>query len=179
MDNGESSYRRYLDGDENAFDDILKMYFDKLTLFADRYLHDVSAAEDVAIDTILQLIIHKKRYNFKTSLKTYLYTIARNRAVNLIKKRSRSCGLESAEDIADREDLEQTVLNTQRSKRLHKALEELPADMGRALYLVYFEDMSYDDTAKVLRCNRKKVDNLLSRGKTALRSILEEEGWKA
>lgn len=178
MDNGEGSYRRYLNGEENAFDDIQKMYFERLTLFADRYLNDIAAAEDVAIDTLLQLIIHKKRYNFKTSLKTYLYTIAHNRAVNALKSRSRSNTSAIAEDLADRLDLEQTVLDTERAGALYKALGTLPKDMEKALYLVYFEQLSYKDTAKVLGCTAKKVDNLLSRGKAIIKSTLEKEGWQ-
>lgn len=178
MDNGEGSYRRYLNGEENAFDDIQKMYFERLTLFADRYLNDIAAAEDVAIDTLLQLIIHKKRYNFKTSLKTYLYTIAHNRAVNALKSRSRSNTSAIAEDLADRLDLEQTVLDTERARALYKALGTLPKDMEKALYLVYFEQLSYKDTAKVLGCTAKKVDNLLSRGKAIIKSTLEKEGWQ-
>ena len=39
MDNGASSYRRYLDGDEAAFDDILRLYRDNLTFFINRYVH--------------------------------------------------------------------------------------------------------------------------------------------
>lgn len=178
MDNGEGSYRRYLNGEENAFDDIQKMYFERLTLFADRYLNDIAAAEDVAIDTLLQLIIHKKRYNFKTSLKTYLYTIAHNRAVNALKSRNRSNTSAIAEDLADRLDLEQTVLDTERARALYKALGTLPKDMEKALYLVYFEQLSYKDTAKVLGCTAKKVDNLLSRGKAIIKSTLEKEGWQ-
>ncbi len=178
MDNGECSYRRYLNGDENAFDDIQNMYFDRLTLFADRYLNDIAAAEDVAIDTLLQLIIHKKRYNFKTSLKTYLYTIAHNRAVNVLKARSRSNSAVMAEDTADRLDLEQVVLETERAKALYKALHKLPADMEKALHLVYFEQLSYKDTAKILGCTVKKVDNLLLRGKAIIKSTLEKEGWQ-
>lgn len=176
-DNGESSYRRYLEGDESAFDDVQKLYFDRLTLFADRYLHDITASEDVAIDTLLQLIIHKKRYNFKTPLKTYLYAIAHNRAVNALKARSRTVCTETPEDIADRESLENKVIKTERSRRLNAALVDLPEEVRRALFLVYYEEFSYEETATVLNCNRKKVDNLLSRGKSMLKKTLEKEGW--
>ena len=178
MDNGESSYRRYLDGDEHAFDEIQRMYFDRLTFFADRYLHDVHAAEDVAIDTLLQLIIHKKRYNFKTSLKTYLYTIAHNMAVNVLKKRSRAMLVEVAEDLADRKELENELLDSERKRCLNAALQTLPEDIREAVYLVYFEDLSYEETAAVLGCGRKKVDNMLYRGKSLLRKALEKEGWE-
>ena len=70
MDNGAGSYRRYLDGDEAAFDEILIAYRDALTFFINRYVHDLDAAEDLAIDSFLYLLVHKHRYNFKTPLKT-------------------------------------------------------------------------------------------------------------
>ena len=55
MDNGASSYRRFLEGDESAFDEIMKELFDGLVFFIDRYVHDIHAAED-----IFQLFVHRK-----------------------------------------------------------------------------------------------------------------------
>lgn len=46
MDNGASSYRRFLEGDESAFDEIMKELFDGLVFFIDRYVHDIHAVED-------------------------------------------------------------------------------------------------------------------------------------
>ena len=87
MDNGASSYRRFLSGDESAFDEIMKELFDSLVFFIDRYVHDVHTAEDIAIDVFSDLIVHKHRYNFKVTLKTYLFMLGRSRALNYIKRR--------------------------------------------------------------------------------------------
>ena len=59
MDNGACSYRRFLDGDESAFNDIMEQLFCKLVFFIDSYVHDIHAAEDIAIDTFSDLIVHK------------------------------------------------------------------------------------------------------------------------
>ena len=75
MDNGASSYRRYLNGDEEAFREIVKEYFDNLVFFIDRYVQDTAAAEDIALDAFAQLVVNKHRYNFRVSLKTYLFMI--------------------------------------------------------------------------------------------------------
>ena len=48
MDNGASSYRRFLDGDESAFNEIMKELFPSLMFFIDRYVHDTHAAEDIS-----------------------------------------------------------------------------------------------------------------------------------
>ena len=87
MDNGASSYRRFLDGDESAFGDIMRELFRGLVFFIDGFVHDAHAAEDIAIDTFSDLVVHKHRYNFKVSLKTYLYMVGRSRALDYIKHR--------------------------------------------------------------------------------------------
>ncbi len=48
MDNGASSYRRFLDGDEHAIDEIMEELFFPLVFFINRYVQDVHAAEDTA-----------------------------------------------------------------------------------------------------------------------------------
>ncbi len=180
MDNGESFYRRFLEGDESAFDGILALYFDNLTFFINRYVHDMAAAEDLAIDSLLQLIVHPHRYHFKTPLKTYLFAIGRNRAINYLKRRNRTelFAPSDTEKLADRLSLEEEVLSDERKLALSAALDTLPKDMRAAVHLVYFENMSYEEAARIMKKNRKQVDNLLYRAKAALRSVIGEEGMK-
>ena len=54
-------------------------------------------------------------------------------------------------------------------------MEQLPEEMATAVHLVYFEDMSYEDAAKVMKKTKKQVDNLLYRAKGALRATLGKE----
>ena len=179
MDNGASSYRRFLDGDERAFDEILTQYFDSLTFFINRYLHDVHASEDVAIDTLLQLIIHPSRYDFKTPLKAYLYMMARSRALNELKRRRRHATVsldEAAELSGDELSLADAVIADERRRVLNAALERLSEPFRSVLHLVYFEDMSYDEAGRVMKKSRKQIDNLLYRAKAALRAELGKDG---
>ena len=179
MDNGASSYRRFLDGDESAFECIMKELFCGLVFFIDGFVHDTHAAEDIAIDAFSDLVVHRHRYNFKVSLKTYLYMIGRSRALDHIKHRKRVEFVELSETdetADDRLQLEEMVLADERKRRIHAAVSQLPEDMRVAVYLVYFEDMTYDEAAKVMKKNRKQVDNLLYRAKKALRITLEKDG---
>ena len=178
MDNGASSYRRFLDGDESAFDDIMKELFDKLVFFVDRYVHDVHTAEDIAIDAFSELIVHKNRFNFKVSLKTYLFMIGKSRALNYLrhKKVIGIVGLSEVGEVSGEQDLEDSVLGDERKKILNRALSELDEDMRIAVHLVFFEELSYEETAKIMKKNRKQIDNLLYRAKGKLRIILGEEG---
>ena len=175
MDNGASSYRRFLDGDESAFDEIMKELFDNLVFFIDRYVHDVHAAEDIAIDAFSDLVVNKHRYNFKVTLKTYLFMLGRSRALNYIKHRKVIDFVELTEAdkaSSEQETLEEIVLADERKRVVNNALNTLPDDMRVVIHLIYFEDLSYDEAAKVMKKNRKQIDNLLYRAKKELRIIL-------
>ncbi len=179
MDNGASSYRRFLNGDESAFDEIMKELFDNLVFFIDRYVHDIHAAEDIAIDAFSDLVVNKHRYNFKVTLKTYLFMLGRSRALNYIKHRKviNFVELTEADNIsAEQETLEEIILSDERKRIVNNALNSLTDDMRVVVHLIYFEDLSYDEAAKVMKKNRKQVDNLLYRAKKELRIILGKDG---
>ena len=179
MDNGASSYRRYLDGDESAFREIVKDYFDNLLFFVNRYVNNTAVAEDIVLDVFAQLVVHKHRYNFKTSFKTYLFMMGRSRALDYIRRRDRIKMVElteAAQHQAEEPSLEEILLADQRKQAISDALGQLPKQLRVVLHLVYFEELSIDDAAKVLKKSRKQIYNLLYRGKTALRTVLGEEG---
>ena len=178
MDNGASSYRRFLDGDESAFDEIMKELFDNLVFFIDRYVHDIHAAEDIAIDTFSDLVVNRHRYNFKVTLKTYLFMLGRSRALNYIKHRKviDFVELSEADKVSEQETLEEIVLVDERKRVVNNALSSLSDDMRVVIHLIYFEALSYDEAAKVMKKNRKQVDNLLYRAKKELRIILGKDG---
>ncbi|MBP3412327.1 MAG: sigma-70 family RNA polymerase sigma factor [Oscillospiraceae bacterium] len=177
MDNGASSYRRYLNGDESAFHEIVKEYFDGLVLFLYRFVGDLAAAEDLALDAFTQLVVHKHRYNFRVSLKTYLFMIGRSRALDYIKHRKKLgmvCLDQAAELPSCETGPEEQLIEQEEKRQLHEALSRLEEKQRLVLHLVYFEELSCEEAAKVLKMNRKQVYNLLYRGKNALRTILEE-----
>lgn len=178
MDNGAVCYRRFLDGDDSAFDALMKELFHNLVFFIDQYVHDVHTAEDIAIDIFSDLIVHKHRYNFKVTLKTYLFMIGRSRALDYIKHRRilSLTPLEEAQELADQALLEEDFLADEQKRRLHRAIQTLPQEMQTAIYLVYFEDMTYEETARVMKKKKKQVDNLVYRAKKELRILLGKEG---
>lgn len=177
MDNGASSYRRFLDGDEKAFDDVMKELFHSLVFFIHRYVQDIHTAEDLAMDVFADLIVHRHRYNFKVTLKTYLFMLGRSRALDYIKHRKIIEFTELSDaDAADEGSLEDVILADQRKKAIHGAIERLPEDMQIAVHLYYFEGLSYGEAAKIMKKTPKQVDNLLYRAKKELRSILGKDG---
>lgn len=179
MDNGASSYRRYLNGEEAAFDEIMEELFDGLVFFIDRYVQDIYAAEDIAIDAFAELVAHPHRYNFQVTLKTYLFMLGRSRALNYRKHRRvlRFVELSETASLADeRAALEEAILADERKRAVNAALDRLPEEMRTVVHLVYFEELSYAEAARVMKKNRKQIDNLLYRAKKELRLLLGKDG---
>ena len=178
MDMGASSYRLFLNGDEKAFEAIVKEYRDPLTLFINSYVHDIHTAEDIAIDVFAYVAVNTHKYNFKVTFKTYLYMLGRSRALDHIRRRSKHAlvSLEDAEGYIPAESSpEEEYLQNERRRAVREALDGLPENMRSAVYLVYFENMSYEEAARVMKTSKKQIDNLLYRAKDRLRSVLGEE----
>ena len=176
MKTGEYYYRKYVDGDDSAFEEIVKIYYDGLILFINGYLHSLTDAEDVASECLLFIAVHKRRFNFKNSLKTYLYTIARSKSLNFLKKRKRN----QTENVDDYKNitssnmlLDDLLIKKESTSELYNAIECLPSEMKTALYLFYFEDMSYEEISAITSKNLKQIDNLLYRAKKQLKEILK------
>jgi RNA polymerase sigma-70 factor (ECF subfamily) len=80
------------------------------------------------------------------------------------------------ENLAASEELEAAILTDERKRAVNAAIAQLPEQTQQAIHLVYFEEMSYAQAAAVMGKTTKQIDNLLSRGKLALKDILGKEG---
>lgn len=178
MENGACLYRRYLDGDDSAFDSLMDLYHDGLILFINKLVGNYSIAEELAADTFVELLIHKKRFLGNSDFKTYLYSIGRHKAIDYIRKdaRRKTVATDEILEFADTERIEEDYIADESRRALHRAIGKLGEDSRAAVYLVFFEELSYEDAARVLGKNKKQIDNLIYRAKTALKKILTEEG---
>ncbi len=180
MDNGASSYRRYLDGDDSAIADIVEEYKDGLILYLNTFVSNIYTAEELCEDTFFRLITKRPRYTGKSGFKAWLYTVGRNVTLNYIRHR-RIIDMTPVEDvseyISDGRSLELAYIKEEQKITLHRAMSGLNIDYRCVLWLVYFEGFSNEDTAKIMKKNSTQVKNLLYRAKLALKASLEKEGF--
>ena len=103
MDNGASSYYRYLAGDDSALGDIVRDYKDGLTIYLNSFTNNIHDAEELMEETFVELIMKKPKFSGKSSFKTWLYAIGRNITYDYLKKRSKNYDLPIDElyDISD------------------------------------------------------------------------------
>ena len=118
MDQGENSYRLFLQGDDDGLVQIIRDYKDGLILYLNGYVQNLTTAEDLAEETFLKLALRKPRFLANSSFRTWLYAIGRNLALDYRRhNKKREISLEdSPEAILEEMDLEKAYIN-QEEKR--------------------------------------------------------------
>ena len=180
MDNGARSYRRFLDGDDNGIVEVIRDYKDGLMLFLNRYVNNIHIAEELTEDTFFKLVTKKPRFVAEYSFKTWLYTIGRNVALNYLKHNGSivETPVEELRDLcADEYSIEYSYLREEQKVQLNHALSRIHSEYATVLHLKYFEDMENDQIAKVLKKNKRQVENMLYQAKQRLKAKLEKEGF--
>lgn len=180
MDNGAEYYRCFLNGDKEALNKLIHEYWDGLALYLSSLFDSFTEAEEMAEETFLKLYTDKPKFSGKSTFKTWLYSVGRNTALYHIRKRKNrhETSIEDNFDISDKADIENSHVKAEDKKQLLKAMEKLNPDYRQVLYLVYFEEFTNTETAKIMGKSERQVRNLLYRSKQTLKEILLREGFK-
>ena len=180
MDNGASSYRRFLDGDDKGLVELIKDSKDGLILYLCGFTDNILTAEEIMEETFVKLAVKKPRFSGKSSFKSWLYAIGRNTAIDRMRRSSKHKH-ENIDDYtslaADEEEFEKSFLVEERKIRLHSAMKTLKAEHRLILWLVYFEDFSVSEAAKTIGKSKHATENLLYRARLSLKAKLEKEGF--
>ena len=180
MDNGASSYRRFLGGDDTGIAEIVDTYKDGLILYLNGYVKNIFVAEELAEETFFRLVVKKPKYTEKSSFKSWLYAIGRNIAVDDIRRRSKmpEIPIEDMENyLCEERGLEESYIKEDSKRRVHKALSQLAPDYRNILWLVFFEGFTPKEAARILKKSDRQIKNLLYRAKQSLKNKLEQEGF--
>ena len=146
-------YKEFLLGNNKSFEEIVKRHKNSIIYFIQRYTKSIDISEDLAQDVFLYVLIHKKNYRFEYSLKTYLYTIAKSKALNYIKREKRIVAIDEKEyeNIKDVEELEEKVFKNERAENLKNAIQKLKLEYQNVIYLADIEELSYKEILKICK----------------------------
>ncbi len=176
-DNGASSYHRYLQGDPNALEELVRTYSDGLTQYAYLYVRDYFTAEDVMEESFAALIVKRKQLPDTLHFKAYLYKIAKNKCLDYLRSKKRTeLPLSGYTESLVHADTERNIADRMRDRKVFQSLQKLSQDYRDVLYFAYFDGYKISEICRMTGKSRKKVYNLLARAKSALKEILLKEG---
>jgi len=178
--NGKSDielYKLFLKGDNDAFNYLIIKHRKMLTNFIMTYVKNIEIAEDIAQDSFMYMIINKVEYDFKYSFKTYLYTIAKSRALNYLKREKRTIYVEDA--ILNNVNLEGNIENEfiikENYNALIKTIKKLKNEYQIVIYLYYFQGFKYKEICKILNQSMPKTKMAIHRAKKLLEKFVKED----
>jgi len=171
--------------DPDLLDELIGRYQFRLPRYLWTLTGSRETAEDLFQETWIRVLEKGHLYNPRWRFEAWLFSIARNLAIDLLRRRqpeSLKALLHPGEGRAEHEwpDGEsatpfEAVAAGEQSARIKSILRRLPPDAREVLVLRFQEDMNLDEIAEVVRAPLSTVKSRLYRGLEALRNLLEKE----
>lgn len=170
-------------GDELAMQDLYRSFNRRVFGFAMNRLNDHAEAEEVTIDTLLEVWKNPRRFRGESRFSTWLLGIAHHKVLDRLRSR-RNDHLaidDHAERIVD-EALrpDETVEAADQRRMLMGCMDKLPDDQRECLHLVLLEGMSVAEVAQVQSCPENTVKTRLFHARKKMKDCLGRlEAWSA
>lgn len=173
------------DGDEVAFQEIVRRYRNPITNFVYRMIDDYERAVELTQETFIRVYTSASRYQANYSFSTYIYRIATNLAISELRRRKRRkmVSLFSPFTNDDGEAIEidppdanplqdEALIEGERRKAVARAITSLPEKYRAAIVLRDVEGLSYDRIAEVLKLSEGTVKSRINRARNLLKEKL-------
>jgi RNA polymerase sigma-70 factor, ECF subfamily len=166
---------RAQNGDRNAFSELVRAHAQGVLHVIYRMSGDMQVAEDAAQETFIQAWLKLKSYRPGSSLRNWLYRIAVNTAIDMLRKEKRILpGAVEEMQLADPEPgPEIHATRSERAEAVQKAVLSLPEASRAVLVLREYEGLSYQEIAEALDIPAGTVMSRLNYARKLLKEKLE------
>ena len=176
-------------GETEAFEQLLDKYKTPLINTIYRFIGDKIEAEDLAQEVFLKIYNSRRSYKPRAKFSTWLFRIATNLCLNQIRDRKdetlKTVSLDTTSENEDGrrpQELKDTrqatasehLLQQELEQTVRRAIEALPANQRMAVILSRYEQLGYEEIARVLKCSVSSVKSLLFRAKENLKERLKD-----
>lgn len=167
--------------DQELYEEIVKRYQTKLLRYADTIVRNSDQAADVVQQTFIKAFTNLHGFNTKKKFSSWIYRIAHNEAINLIKKHYKEHSLEGnewPEDIfvdKNQNSIQEQIEEKEIRDTVNRSLDKLPMKYRSVLTLSYLEDKSYEEISDILKIPVGTVGTRINRGKKMLAYIYQQE----
>lgn len=172
----ESLVRLYVEGNHEAFNVLLDRYESKVFSYITYIVRNREVAEDLFQDTFMRVVatIKSGKYAEQQKFSAWLMRITHNILVDHFRHLKNEKNISNDENeidlfndikLADENNIEAQIINTQNLNGLQQIIKMLPDNQQEIIHLRYFQDMSFKEIAVILNCS---INTALGRTRYAL-----------
>lgn len=168
---------RIAQGDEQALKALFERFGERVFRYAHRLINEVSKAEEVTNDVMLEVWKNAGRFEGRSQVSTWIIGIARNVALNAVRgKRLPLVDMEQVAEPADETAGMDGVDAAEQQSHLHDllraALRTLSVEHRDVVELTFFHGFSYPEIAEIVGCPENTVKTRMFHAKRKLRRAL-------
>lgn len=168
-------------GDRLAFEELFNLYRDDVFRFSYLVVRDATLAQDVVQEAFLKVFRSIGKFQFRSSFKSWLYRVAVNEAITLLRRRKVKEDLDptpgNAQLLVNARDWqpEEAILEVEEREMLRFAIEQLDAVHRTVVVLKYFHEFSDAEIAAITGCPPGTVKSRLHRARELLRNSMARQ----
>lgn len=181
--------RALKDGDQKAFAELMKRYWEPVYFMLNRMVMNKDDAEDLTIEAFGKAFKNLSQYSPQYAFSTWLFKIASNNAIDFLRKKKME-NLTSLDRPVDRdggEELnqqirghgltpEETIIKKQDADKVREIIDKLKPRYREIVELFYMEQMSVDEISKRLDLPVATIKTRLFRARELLMQVLSRNG---
>ncbi|WP_159103438.1 sigma-70 family RNA polymerase sigma factor [Asaia prunellae] len=157
-------------GDQNAFSHIVSRHGKYVVRVAARIVGNVESAEEISQELFIKIWKNAESYiSSRSKFSTWLYRILLNTCIDFVRKRKCEALPDAFDFIDEAENPEEQVSRKEWEAMLAVAVDRIPLQQREAIALVYGEEKTGTEAARLMGLSRKKVERLLTSGRSRLR----------
>jgi RNA polymerase sigma-70 factor (ECF subfamily) len=175
----EELIKRFQDGDNYAFDQIVKRYKDQLLNFVYRFINDLTEAEDIVQETFCRVFTHKNYYRNVAKFSTWIYTIASNLSKTELRRRKRRRYFLLNDNKSKEAQIENHDTNPEQDantrvteKMIQDAISKLSPKFRQVIILRDIQGFSYEEISEMIHVPLGTVKSRVNRGRLKLQEDL-------
>jgi len=175
----EELVRLVLKNKTEAFDVLARRYEKKLLRYGKRFLYNYENIEDVVQNVLIKAYVNIKSFDPSRKFSPWIYRIAHNEFINIIKKEKREPLLFLEADVifsfAGKGDFLKDIEISEEKEEVEKYLHKLKGKYREPIVLYYFEEKDYQEISDILKIPVSTVGTRLKRGRNEIKKLLHEK----
>ena len=157
--------------DKELYKELVDRYQKKLMRYITYLISDEEKAADVVQDAFIKAYVNLNGFNTSKKFSSWIYRIAHNEALNLIKKTKKEFSMPDNFDIGGNTNLEEEYSKKELINMVNTCINSIPVKYSEVLVLYYMEEKSYEEISDILRIPMGTVATRLNRGKEWMKKI--------